>query len=438
MTPRKILLPLLSAAALSVAAAADPLPGQIVVAPDNPAWLMRADGSAFFLAAPGDPEDFLHRGRLNPDGTRDGDQEAIIDAIAASGANGLYLMAVRSHGGDGDETHNPFVDHDPANGLNDAVLDQWEDWFARMDDAGIIIFFIFYDDGALVWDQRPPPHATLDRFAERITGARADRNAVPDAERAFLTALVDRFEHHANLIWVVAEEYQDIYTPERTKAVAAVIRAADDHDHPIAVHSLPGLNFSEFAGDPAIDQFAIQFNDDQSPAGLHRAMTRAWSDARGRYNLNMAEIHNGLIGGGDDLRRRIWAMAMGGAYVMAQGLEPLRDPEELAALGRLRWFFERAPVHRLAPADDRGYAETRWMLAAPGEAYLAYASDLEPGGAMGVSDLEAGDWALTWFDPATGIAEDQRISHAGGDAAWPAPGNFGAETALLVTRIGDD
>ena len=92
---------------------AAPLMGQIVVDADNPAWLKYEGGGPHFMAGPGDPEGFLYRGALNTDGTRDGDQQMLIDKLIPTGANSIYLQAVRSHGGDGDSTHNPFVNNDP-------------------------------------------------------------------------------------------------------------------------------------------------------------------------------------------------------------------------------------------------------------------------------------------------------------------------------------
>ncbi len=62
---------------------------------------------------------------------------------------------------------------------------------------------------------------------------------VGDTERNFLETLVNRFEHHKNLIWVVAEEHAEEYSPARISNIAEVIRNADD---------------------PNIDQFEIQYN----------------------------------------------------------------------------------------------------------------------------------------------------------------------------------
>ena len=184
--------------------------------------------------------------------------------MTGTGANGIYFQIIRSHGGDGTWSHNPFIDSDPSQDLDQDILDQWETWFTAMDDAGIAIYAFFFDDSANIW---------------------GSGDAVPAAERDFLQRIVDRFEHHKSLIWVVAEEYQEAFSAERVSNMAAVIRAADDFGHPIAVHKLSGLSFSEFADDPNIDQFAIQRNDQSAPA-LHADMAAAFSDAAGRYNLS--------------------------------------------------------------------------------------------------------------------------------------------------------
>ncbi|MFQ6036508.1 MAG: serine hydrolase, partial [Sedimentisphaerales bacterium] len=245
----------------------EPQHGQIIVDPDHPQWLKRKGGGPFFMCGPGDPEDFLYRGKLRPDGTRDGDQMALIEKLKGTGANCIYLMAVRSHGGDGDKTHNPFVNNHPRKGINPRVLQQWEKWFIEMDRNGIVIFFFFYDDNARIWD-------TADRVSKE--------------EKDFFHTLVNRFDHLRNLIWCIAEEYEEAFSVERVKRIAAEIRVADDYDHPIAVHKHHGLDFSEFADEPNIDQFAIQYNVD-SAEDLHRGMVEAWGKAAGRSNLNMSE-----------------------------------------------------------------------------------------------------------------------------------------------------
>ena len=106
------------------------------------------------MCGPGDPEDFLYRGKLRTDGTREGDQAELIEKIKGTGANCIYLMAVRSHGGDGDKTHNPFVNNDASKGVNPKVLEQWEEWFSEMDKNGIVIYFFIYDYSTRIWALR--------------------------------------------------------------------------------------------------------------------------------------------------------------------------------------------------------------------------------------------------------------------------------------------
>lgn len=389
---------------------ADPLLGQVVVAPKRPQWLARKGMGPFFMCGPGDPEGFLYRGKQNPDGTRDGDQMQLVEKLSSAGANCIYLMAVRSHGGDGDRTHNPFADNEPAKGINRKVLEQWESWFSKMDENGVVIYFFFYDDGARIWD----------------TG-----DKVGQAEADFICTLVDRFEYHANLIWCIAEEYQEAYTPQRVSSIAAVIRRADDYHHVIAVHKLPGLDFSEFADDPNIDQFAIQYNVDSADE-LHRGMVTAWKKAAGRYNLNMSEASN--FGAGAQARRKIWACAMGGAYVMILGMDIANTaPSDLEDCARLVRFMESTDFYDMAPHDQLRYGGTQYVLARPGRSYIAYASALARD--MGLRALSPGAYTFLWFDCVTGrIVVQPRIEVPAGDHTWPKPAAIGDELAVFIQR----
>ena len=139
-----------------------------------------------------------------------------------------------------------------------------------MDQQGIVIFFIFYDDSARIWGSKG-------------TGLGAK-------EGPFVTALVNRFEHHKHLIWVIAEEYEEKWSTAEASQLAQIIRAADNHNHPIAVHQLGGLSF-DFPTDPNVDQFAIQ-HDETNPDKVNANMVTAWNDAAGRYNLNLSEAHD--------------------------------------------------------------------------------------------------------------------------------------------------
>jgi len=385
--------------------------GQIIVDPDHPQWLKRKGGGPFFMCGPGDPEDFLFRGKLNPDGTRNGDQMALIKKLKGTGANCIYLMAVRSHGGDGDKTHNPFVNNDIGKGINAKVLEQWEVWFTEIDKNGIVIYFFFFDDSARIWN----------------TG-----NQVGKEEKDFIHTIVDRFEHHKNLIWCIAEEYQEALSVERVKNIAAQIRAADDYGHVIAVHKLNGLDFSEFADEPNIDQFAIQYNVPTADA-LHRGMVSAWKRAQGKYNLNMSEAADFGIGG--QARRKSWACAMGGAYVMILGMDIAATAEsDLRDCGRLVRFFESTNFNEMSPHDELRYGGTKYVLALPGTTYIAYTPNLW--GKIGLRDMSAGNYEFHWFDCATGkLILQSQVAVAAGDQTWSKSADIGGEVAVYIRRI---
>ncbi|UCG48298.1 MAG: serine hydrolase [Phycisphaerales bacterium] len=383
--------------------------GRLVVDTRHRQWLRRQGGRPFFMCGPGDPEGFLYRGKKLADGTRAGDQAELIEKLKQTGANCIYLMAVRSHGGDGDATHNPFVDNRPDKGLNAAVLEQWERWFAAMDESGIVIYLFLYDDSTRVWD----------------TG-----DVVGPQEKAFIRAIVDKFEHHVNLIWCVAEEYGERLSAARVKNIAAEVRAADDYDHPIAVHKNHGLDFSEFAGDRNIDQFAIQYNV-RTADELHEGVVEAWRRAAGRYNLNMSEAAD--YGEGAEARRKSWACAMGGAYVMILGMDIAGTAEsDLEDCGRLVRFFESTNFYEMAPHDELKFAATKYVLAHPPHSYIAYTPQAT--GDIGLKDMKAGTYSLTWFDCATGTRITQpNVKVAAGSQTWPRPKPIAHEAALYIT-----
>ena len=393
---------------LATTASGAPLPGQIVVDPDNRSWLYYTDGKPFFLASPGDPEGFLYRGSMNGDGTRSGDQVAIINKLADTGANGIYMQIIRSNGGDGDSTHNPFVDNDPSKGLNEAVLAQWDTWFEMMDAAGIVIYLFIYDDSARIWN----------------TG-----DTVEAAEAAFVAAIVNRFKRYKHLIWVVAEEYAERYSAERVANLAAVIRDNDEHEHPIAVHKNNGLTFDEFANDPNIDQFALQYNV-TSANELHAGVVEAYERAAGRYNVNMSEATE--WGTGAAARHKAWASALGGAYVMGLGMDIASTPvSDLNDLGRLRTFMESTNFDTMSPRDDLSFGATEWVLANPGTSFIAYGRNATD--SLGLAELPQGEYTLHWLDTVSGDSEVQTdVPSPGGNTSFDKPAGFGTEVALYA------
>lgn len=387
--------------------------GQIVPDPNNPSWLVRKGEGPIFIAGPGDPEGFLYRGSRNQDGTRNGDQVALIQKLKSTGANSIYMQAVRSHGGDGDSSHNPFIDSYPVKGLDMDILDQWEIWFDMMEQNEIVIYFFFYDDSARIWN----------------TG-----DTVGNDERVFIQSIVDRFEHYKNIIWCVAEEYQEKFTSNRIKNIAREIRLADDNDHVIAVHKLSGLDFSEFADDPNIDQFAMQYNVGTADK-LHSGMVTAWESAAGRFNLNMTEARD--MGTGQELRQKSWAVAMGGAYVMVLGMDIANtNVADMTMLGQLRSFFEATDFNSMSPNDHLKTDSTKYVLASPGNSYIAYS---DSNGRIGIKNIKQGDYNFKWLDIKSGNTVIQEsVSLGNGDLSWDVPNGFDAEVALYLRRTGDN
>lgn len=429
-----------SAVAQTGRAQPSPLPGQVSVAREHPQWFKRQGGGYLFLCGAGDPEGFLYRGRRNADGTRDGDQMTIINNLARNGGNTLYLIAVRTHGGDAwkdkrdhptfypDDLHNPWLDQDPKQGLNEAILKQWEVWLAELDRHNIITYFFIYDDAIDVAKQ----------FGWKLDA----QGALHPQEKAFIQSLVNRFEQHKNLVWCVMEEGQEIGADwqRHISKIAEAVREADDHAHPIASHQLSGNVFFH-ADDPNVDQFALQTKSDSvaTREALHEWLVEAWQNAAGRYGLNMSEDmqHHQLCERGDrgGVRRRNWAAAMAGAYVMVFGIDGARTPAEwLQDCRRLQQFFEGTDFYRMRPADELKHGETEFVLAAPGASYLVYSAAAKT--SLGLKGLPAGEYDLRWLDCETGQRFEQAGARLSSAQNWPKPRGFGSEVALYLKRRG--
>jgi CubicO group peptidase (beta-lactamase class C family) len=389
-----------------------PLPGQIVVDPRHPQWLMRHEGGHVFICGPGDPEDFLYVGRRNSDGTRDGDQVARIEKLVQHGGNCIYIQLVRTHGGDArpDATQNPFVDSDPAKGLDDDILRQWDDWFARLDRHNILIYLFFYDDSARIWN----------------TG-----DQVGPEERAFVETIVQRYKHLKNLIWVIGEESEERYSTARVQALAQIIKDNDDHGHLIGDHHQSGTTFKAWQEGGALNHFAMQLGatDNEAHAGAIEALRKA----DGRYQIIYSES-TAMRTDVDGMRSHAWAVAMGGLMPMLLRMDiATTSPEALQQCRHLQTFFEAADFWTLAPHDELKHAQSKYVLANPGRSYIVYGDTIES--ALGLKEISAGPYAVHWLDCRTGKTADatQRIS-AAGDATFARPAGFGPACAAWIRR----
>jgi PKD repeat protein len=382
--------------------------GSIIVDAEHPAWFKYSGGGGFYMCGPGDPEGFLYRGSRNPDGTRNGDQTSLINKVAGTGANCIYMMAVRSHGGDGGSTENPWIGSNPNNGIDHDILNQWETWFTAMDNYGITIFLVFYDDSAAP-------------FGRDLISGQLDAR-----EANLIDEVVNAFKHHKHLIWCVAEEYGEALSNAHVSKVAERIKQQDDNNHPVAVHQNSGTSF-DFNGNANLDQFAVQYNTDSTSA-LHNAAVAAWNNVGGLKNINLAEFQPQPTG--SNLRQKVWAIAMGGAYSMILFMDiASTSTSDLQICGRIVNFFEATRFNECVPADALKRNDTDYVLASPGKVYIAYA---DGGSSLGVN-VQAGNYAVTWYDPADGDWVDGGVQAlAAGDHSFARPGAIGAEAVLYL------
>ena len=405
---KKILRRLAAVAAVVRLAAAAPLPGQLMLDPENPHALIRQGGGHVFICGPGDPEDFLYRGTRAADGTRRGDQVALIEKLARHGGNSIYMQAVRTHGGDAknDQTHNPFIDSDPAKGVDARILEQWEQWFTLMDRHEILIYFEFYDDSARIWN----------------TG-----DTVGAAEKAFFETIVRRFSHHRNLMWVIGEESDERYTSSRVRALAEVIRAADEHGHIIGDHHLSGATFRAWAPGSALGHFSMQLN--VKPEAVHAGAVQARATAANRYQVVYAE-NTATPKDDDGMRRFAWAAATAGIMPMILQMDIAGTSEAaLAQCRTLQRFFEATDYFRLWPHDELATGATRYVLAEPGRSYIAYA---DGPGELGVRGLPPGKYRIHWVDCRTGESVMREDRLEAGFERWARPASIGDECAAWI------
>ena len=394
-----------------------PVKGPLQANTNYPTWLKFSNGTPHFLCGAGDPEDFLYRGSRNSNGTRNGDQMALINKMKQTGANGIYMQIVRSHGGDGPGDHNPFNNSNPSSGLDTDILNQWETWFREMDQAGIVIYLFFYDDSSCIWGCN-----------------KGSDNSSPSAEQNFIKAIVNRFSHHNNLVWVIAEEYQERFSAARADSMARVIKETDSKNHPVALHQLSGLNM-DLPSSPYVDQFSIQI-DGSSAQDFHQKMVSAWNSANGRYNLNLAEPAGGSVGTGVNARRIIWASAMGGAYIMPIDWDIVSTPNErLKECGYLAQFFESIRLETLSPHDELIAGNSQYVLADPGShLFVAYGSNATSN--LGIKGALSGTYNLVWMDTVSGQRVSQQFSHSStGNALFPKPANLGNEVVVYAERV---
>ena len=414
-------------------------PGQIIVAGSQPEYLKYNGGGPVFLCGPDNPEDFLFRGTLNPDGTRSGGmQEEMIARLAKSGVNAFHCQMFRMQRcnikNEGDDTHAPFIDHDPAKGLNEAVLNQWDGWLDLFEQHGIIVHLEFYNDAT----------------DAELMGWQLDTEGElhPDEHR-FFEGIVNKFKYHKNIMWGIEESCNKLprsRTPH-FKKLGELIATTDNFNHPIiqsfVIPEDPEGDFPGGGGTPDdyIDDPNIRVvtwlhvvpHGEDFEAQHQQYLHYYQRDSRHFIVMKNETFHHPRTG--YQSRRYMWSCAMAGIHSLEayHHADRTGDSTLLREDGLINRFMEQTDFHRLVPRDDLAEGSTQWVLARPGQSYIAYTYAYE--GEMGVKGMTAGTYDLLWFDTASGDeVKETGIQVEWGDATWQKPEELGNEIALYIKR----
>ncbi|RMF43444.1 MAG: hypothetical protein D6753_05145 [Planctomycetota bacterium] len=419
------------------------LPGQVIVGGKNPGYLKINGGRPLFLTGPDNPEDFLYMGELQPDGTRaGGGQMEIIEFLGQAGVNACHMLMFRMQRcnikDEGDDTHCPFINHDPSQPLNEKVLDQWDGWLRELEKRGIIVHLEFYNDATDV---------------ERM-GWVLDSNGRlhPDEER-FVRGIVQRFRHHKNIMWGIEESANKLPRTwlKHYRALSRLIAEVDGHHHPI-VHSLvtPETKERDIHPDRVMSSDLRDAPHVRVITWLHippygedfEAQHRAYLKYAGMDADRFVRMKNETEYHRIDRRTarvQNWACIFAGMHSLEANWNVSRQDRRPRAIdgGIALRFIERTNWHRCQPHDELATGSTRWVLADPGREYLAYSYDAD--GPMGLRQLPAGTYDVLWFDTVTGRAVEQQVKvDTTGDVLWPVPAELGPEVALRARAVPKD
>lgn len=420
----------------------DALPGQVIVAGSNPGYLKYNGGGPVFLSGPDNPEDFLFRGTLNADGTRSGGgQEEMIDRMARVGVNAFHCQMTRmkrcNFKDEGDDTHTPFLNHDPSQGLDEDVLNQWDRWLGRFEENGIIVHLEFYNDATDV----------------EMMGWKLDSEGnLPRDEKRWIEGVVKKFKHHKNILWGIEESCNKL-PASRTphfKKIGELIAKTDNYNHPIVqsfvVTNDPegdfpadGITSDDYVGDPHIRVVTwlhiVPHKDDFERQ--HREYLSYYKRDASKFVVMKNETYHHPRRGRQS-RIYMWSCAMTGMHALEayHHADRASDENTLRDDGRINTFMEQTDFYKMKPRDDLAAGSTRWVLANPGESYIAYTYDYS--GPMGVKGMIAGSYVLKWFDTTDGDMVIQAgVSVPSGNVTWTRPDSMSKELALYIRRLGD-
>jgi hypothetical protein len=288
-------------------------------------------------------------------------------------------------------------------------------------------------------------------------GWKLDANGAlhPDEQR-FFAGIVERFKHHKNLLWGIEESCNKV-PRERTvhfKKLGELIARTDNFHHPI-VQSFVVPNDPEgdaFTGMASTDDYAGDPNirvvtwlhllpHEGDLEAQHAEFLRYGQREAGRFVAMKNETYyKAYVQRRPTSRQYVWAAAMAGLHTLeaqhkadrANHVHLLQDD------GRLRAFMEETDFYRMQPHDELAAGATKWVLANPGESYIAYTYAAGTDN-MGVKGLAPGAYELLWFDAITGERQVQKnVMVKTESATWTKPPFMNNEVALFVRRVRGD
>jgi Domain of unknown function (DUF5060) len=331
--------------------------GPLVRDPENPWYLKWADGGFFFESGANDPEAFLASGFSTQQ-----ERKEELDYLASAGVNILYFGMVNAGPGDGGpgEKVTPWRGGFDSPDFDTICLDfmnRLEEVLDHMAGLDLVAHVVFYLDDC-------------GGISNTIT---------EEQEELWFRYTSARFGSYPNLIWNLAEEYEEQFDIQWCESRAAWLKKYDQLKHPVTVHQLSADNFA-LAGSPDFDLTALQFNF-TDPDSLNDAILKVRNQVEqaGRpVPVSLIEWTPIDADQADLSRKGIWAITMaGGTYQIfnknRQGpvkLDFSRWEAHWRDAAILKNLMESLPFERMYP--DNSLVSNGYCLALPGTCYLIY------------------------------------------------------------------
>ncbi len=372
----------------------------------------------------------------------------LVNYIASTGVNAIYIMA-NTVRGDGCDAH-PWAEYN-ASGTEKrfdvSKLDQWERVLTHMNAKGIMIHVV-----------------TQETENDQLLNG----GDLGLERKLYYRELVSRFGHHPALQWNLGEENTN--TADQERAFSDYIRELDPYDHPIFMHTYPNEKnrYTALLGHDSFDGPTMQFGaiptDATGSSGVY-GTALDWiarsTEAGKPWVVTFTEAS-----GGDaptpntevSTRQRVywmWASAMSGGggfewYLKNAGAGhaydlAVEDLREFDAHWQQSGHFVRfwrdvvqgglgIDPQDLAPDNAVTTADTDWVLAGPGDAYVIF---LREGGGTDINLPNAVSYDVLWFNPRTGQRQSgATLQGPGLQFVGTPPAESAQDWAVLVSANG--